>query len=95
MSRKRFSSWSLASVWGYAIKKSHISMSRTSWYRYCLRLGVSEKRKSSRKPRKRGSVKATRTNEIWHADVTEFVTSDNVKFYIHTVLDNFSRKITL
>jgi hypothetical protein len=25
--------------------------------------------------------------------VTEFVTSDNVKFYIHTVLDNFSRKI--
>lgn len=42
MSRKRLSSWSIASVWGYAIKKSHISMSRTSWYRYCLRLGVSK-----------------------------------------------------
>ena len=93
MSRKRFKSWSIASVWGYAIKKSHISMSRTSWYRYCLRLGVSEKRKTGKKPRKRGSVKASRPNEIWHADVTEFVTSDNVKFYIHTVLDNFSRKI--
>lgn len=93
MSRKRFLSWSIASVWGYAVKKSHISMSRTSWYRYCLRLGVSSKRKTNKKPKKRGSVKATRTNEIWHADVTEFVTSDNVKFYIHTVLDNFSRKI--
>ncbi|WP_256041257.1 DDE-type integrase/transposase/recombinase [Chryseobacterium sp. EO14] len=36
---------------------------------------------------------ATCPNEIWHADVTEFVTSDNVKFYVHSVLDNFSRKI--
>ncbi len=93
MSRKRFSTWSIASIWGYALTKGHISMSRTSWYRYCLRLGVTEKRKSSRKPRKKISVRASRPNEIWHADVTEFVTSDNVKFYIHTVLDNFSRKI--
>jgi putative transposase len=30
MSRKRFQTWSIASVWGYAIKKSHISMSRAS-----------------------------------------------------------------
>ena len=32
-------------------------------------------------------------NEIWHMDVTEFVTKDNIKHYIHTVLDNFSRKV--
>lgn len=82
ISRSRFSSWSIASVWGYAIKKNHISMSRTSWYRYCLKLGVSKKRKPNRKTKKRGSVKASRPNEIWHADVTEFTTSDNVKFYI-------------
>ncbi|MBB4808267.1 hypothetical protein HNP38_003609 [Chryseobacterium defluvii] len=93
MSRKRFSFWTIASIWGYAIKKRHISMSRTSWYRYCLRLDISKKRKTGKKPKKRGSVKAYRPNEIWHADVTEFVTSDNVKFYIHTVLDNFSRKV--
>ncbi|MBS1549725.1 MAG: transposase family protein [Bacteroidetes bacterium] len=93
MSRKRFSSWSITSVWGYAVKKNHISMSKTSWYRYCVRLGVTSKRKSRRKQCKKGSVKASRPNEIWHADVTEFVTSDNVKFYVHSVLDNFSRKI--
>lgn len=52
-----------------------------------------KKRKANRKEKKRGSVKASCPNQIWHADVTEFVTSDNVKFYIHTVLDNFSRKI--
>ena len=93
MSRKRFQSWSIASIWGYAVRKNHISMSRTSWYRYCVRLGVTAKRKTRRKQCKRGSVKASRPNEIWHADVTEFTTSDNVKFYVHSVLDNFSRKI--
>lgn len=30
MSRKHFQSWSIASVWGYDVKKNHISMSRTS-----------------------------------------------------------------
>ncbi|MBN8640706.1 MAG: transposase family protein [Flavobacteriales bacterium] len=93
MSRKRFQTWSTASIWGYAVKKCHVSMSRTSWYRYCLGLGISEKRKPENKPRKKDSVKATRPNQIWHIDVTEFVTADNVKFYVHTVLDNFSRKI--
>jgi putative transposase len=93
MSRKRFSTWSIASVWGYAVKKSHISMSKASWYRYCLGLGISEKRKTDKKHRKRGSVEATRLNQIWRIDVTEYKTIDNVKFYIHTVLDNFSRKI--
>ena len=93
MSRKRFHTWSTASVWGYAVKKCHVSMSRASWYRYCLGLGISEKRKPENKPRKKGSVKAIRPNQIWHIDVTEFVTADHVKFYVHTVLDNFSRKI--
>ena len=68
-------------------------MSKASWYRYCLGLGISEKRKPENKPRKKESVKATRPNQIWHIDVTEFVTADHVKFYVHTVLDNFSRKI--
>ncbi|CAF4381377.1 unnamed protein product [Rotaria socialis] len=93
MNRKRFNTWSIASVWGYAVKNSHISMSKASWYRYCLGLGISKKRKADKKERKRGSVEATRPNQIWHIDVTEFKTINNVKFYIHTVLDNFSRKI--
>ena len=92
-SRKRFSTWSIASTWGYAFKKGFISMSRTSWYRYCLKLGISKKHKADKKKRKRGSVQTSRLNEIWHMDVTEFITSDYIKFYIHTVLDNFSRKI--
>lgn len=93
MSRKRFESWSIASIWGYALKKGFISMSRTSWYRYCLRLGISIKRKRYTKQRKRHSVRASKPNQIWHMDVSQFATTDNLKFYIYTVLDNFSRKI--
>jgi len=51
------------------------------------------KKKNRQKKRKRGSVEATRLNQIWHIDVSEFKTIDNVKFYIHSIIDNFSRKI--
>ncbi len=93
MSRKRFGFWSIASIWGFAVKKGIIYMSRTSWYRYCIRLGISDKRKTYKKPRKRISINASKPNQIWHMDVSQFITADNVKFYIYTVLDNFSRKI--
>lgn len=92
MARKRLSTWSIASIWGYAFKKQFISMSRTSWYRYCLKLNI-HKRNPVKKPRKRISVNASRPNEIWHMDVTEFISADYVKFHIHTIIDNFSRKI--
>lgn len=93
MSRKRFSSWSIASVWGYALKMGHISMARSTWYRHCEREGISEKRKPEKKKRKRKSIVASAPNEVLHMDVTQYVTSDNVKFYVYSVLDNFSRKV--
>jgi len=93
MSRRRFSTWSIGSIWGFAFKKGFISMSRTSWYRYCVSLDISKEKKQPKVKRKRGSVMAKRPNEIWHMDITEVITSDFVKFYIHTVVDNFSRKV--
>jgi transposase InsO family protein len=38
-------------------------------------------------------IRADRPNQIWHADITRFVTLDNVVHYIYFVVDNFSRKI--
>ena len=93
MYRRRFATWSVAAIWGYAFKKGYVSMSRTTWYRYCLKLNISTKRKPPKLKRKRGSVDASVPNEIWHMDVTEYMTKDYRKFYIHTVIDNFSRKI--
>ncbi len=93
LSRKRFSSWSMSAIWGRVFKQGLLSMSRSSFYRYSLKLGFSKKRKTKKLKRKRGSVNATTSNQIWHMDVTEFRTADHIKFYIHTVLDNFSRKV--
>lgn len=89
MSRKRFKAWSILSIWGFGFKKEYISMSRSSFYRYCLKLDISPKRKKFKKERKRKSVVASKPNEIWHMDITEFKTIDNKIFYIHSVLDNF------
>ncbi len=68
-------------------------MSSASWYKYSRKLGLSEARKPKKKSKKRGSLDVERPNHTWHMDVSQFKTLDNAKFYIYTVVDNFSRKI--
>lgn len=94
MQNKNFKHWSVASIWGKAFKEKKISMSRSSWYNYSKKLGLySTREKRTKAKRKSGSVKATRPNEIYHMDVTHIKTFDNVKYYVYTVVDNYSRKI--
>lgn len=95
MTQTFFSKWKKSAIWGYAFKNGLTSMSRATWYRYCSKFGFSEpKNKEPQKTnhRKRKSIRSSKPNEIWHMDVTEFITFDNVKFYVHSVIDNFSRK---
>ena len=68
-------------------------MARTTWYYYCKLLQLNEARKKYRPVRKRVSVRAGAPNQIWHMDVSVYKTADNVKYYIYSVVDNFSRKI--
>ena len=91
--RKKYRSWSSSAVWAKAVRLGKVSMSRTTWYHYARMLKLNVTRKTYKAKRKDVSVRATRPNEIWHMDVSQYVTIDNVKFYIYTVVDNFSRKI--
>ncbi len=93
MTKKAHQFWSISSIWGKAVKDGAVSMSSASWYKYSRKLGLSEARKPKKKSQKRGSFDAERPNHTWHMDVSQFKTIDNVKFYIYTVVDNFSRKI--
>lgn len=93
MNNQRYKLWSIQSIWGRAVRDKSISMSLTTFYRYCRKLGVTEKRKLPKKPRKKKSVRASRPNETWHMDVSYFKTTDNIQYYIYAVIDNFSRKI--
>ena len=93
MTRKAHTYWSIGAIWGKAVKNGAVSMSSASWYKYSRKLGYSVARKPKKKSQKRGSFDAIRPNHTWHMDVSHFKTLDNVKFYIYTVVDNFSRKI--
>ena len=91
--RKKYRSWSSSAVWAKAVRLGKVSMSRTTWYHYARMLKLNVTRKTYKAKRKEVSVRATQPNEIWHMDVSQYITADKVKFYIYTVVDNFSRKI--
>jgi len=93
MSEPKFFHWPTISIWAYAIRNNLATMSDSSWYRYCRILEISSKRVKQYPKPKYKPLRAKLVNEIWHADVSVFKTSDNIKFYIYTVIDNFSRMI--
>ena len=93
LEKGKYPFWAVGTIWAQAIRDNTISMSKTTWYRYAKRIGLMEVRKPKKVSKKRGSVKAKKVNEIWHMDVSYYITSDNVKIYVYSVLDNLSRKL--
>lgn len=93
MNNSKFKTWCIRSIWGKALRDGAISMAESTWYKYAKKLGYSQARKPEKKTRKKGSFNASRPNETWHMDISQYKTLDNVIFYIYTVVDNFSRKI--
>lgn len=93
MTDPQYFHWPTGSVWALAVRSKEVVMARSTWYKYVgnfdlKRTKVSKKQKPKMKP-----LRAASKNEIWHADVSVFTTVDNVKYYIYTVVDNFSRMI--
>lgn len=93
MNNSKFKTWCIRSIWGKAFRDGTISMAESTWYKYTRKLGYSQARKPEKKPRKKGSFNASKPNETWHMDISQYKTLDNVVYYIYTVVDNFSRKI--
>ncbi|MFT3919995.1 DDE-type integrase/transposase/recombinase [Cloacibacterium sp.] len=93
MTDKTMLHWASASVWGYGVKNGMISMARTTWYHYCKLLRLGENRKKYKPKKKKISIRAEAPNRIWHMDVSVYKTLENTKYYIYTIVDNFSRKI--
>jgi len=87
----QFTGWPLASIYYFAKQNKEITMSLHSFYKYAKLLNLSKRR--IKKPPYKTGIRATKPNEIWHADVTIFKTENNVKHYIYILMDNFSRKI--
>jgi putative transposase len=89
----QFQYWPISSIALFALRKNILALSINTWYKYVNNLGLKRIRPTSRRKTKAVSVRAECPHQIWHADITVFVTADKVKHYIYVVIDNYSRKI--
>jgi transposase InsO family protein len=91
LTNKRFINWSLISVYYKVLRESQVYFSDRTFYKYCKILGIKKPKKRKRKinigPR------ASKPLELLHMDITEYRLMDNVKVFIHMIIDNYSRKI--
>lgn len=93
MTNPNYYHWPISSVWAVALRSKKVAMSLSSWYKYCKVLHLSPRKSLPSFKKKLVPLRASVPNQTWHADVSLFKTSDNVRYYIYTVVDNFSRMI--
>jgi transposase InsO family protein len=67
--------------------------SATTWHRMTRERGWRRPRLRVHPEQPRVGVRASRPDEVWHADTTVLRLLDGTKAYIHAVIDNFSRRI--
>ena len=92
MENNTYQFWSKSSVYLKAIRENTLACSLNTFYKYCRLLGFSNpilKRKSQ----SYNPLKTSHPNQVWCADVTIFKTNDNVKHYIHILIDHYSKKV--
>ena len=92
MSDDNYKYWSKSSVYLKALREGNLKCCISTFYKYCRLLGFSN-RPRRKKPDNYNPVKTTRPNELWCADVTIFKTADNIKHYIHFLIDHYSKMI--
>jgi putative transposase len=84
--------WSKSSIYLKALRDNNLSCSISTFYKYCRLLGF-KNRLRRKKSDSYNPLKTTRPNQVWCADVTIFKTADNVKNYIHFLIDHYSKMI--
>jgi transposase InsO family protein len=87
---EEFRFWPLSSLFYHGLKNKIISIGKSTWYKYAAILNVKRLKPKSAKVKTTG-IRASKPNELWHADVTYFYTPERMKLYVYTVVDNFSR----
>jgi putative transposase len=85
--------WPISSIAFDSLRNGSLPLHLNTWYKYAKQFGVIRLKPNHRRKKQRMGVRAQRPNQIWHADITRFVTVDNAAHYIYLVVDNFSRKI--
>ncbi len=77
----------------YAYRKGLLYCSYGTWRKYIKIFSERRNKKKYNKSKNRIGLRATRPNDIWHIDITEFKSKPHGKIYLQSVIDNYSRKI--
>lgn len=85
--------WPLNSIYYQALRDKLFSFSLTTFYKYVKKLKLAVNLIRIKKIRYPTGLRADAINKTWHADVTVIKTIQNVKIYVHLVIDNFSRYV--
>lgn len=91
--RRKLAHWPIASIWALAVRKNLTKLSLSAWYRYNKRFDFRSTKKKLKHHKEYEPLRASRPNEIWHADITIFKTMDRVKHYVYLIVDNYSKFI--
>ncbi|MCR9143374.1 MAG: DDE-type integrase/transposase/recombinase, partial [bacterium] len=86
-----YAGWSLASLWLQILRDGAAAFSVTTFRKYVRILQII--RPKFRKPRRRIGIRADAPLVLLHMDTTVFRTADRTKFFVHLIVDNFSRAI--
>jgi len=88
-----YENWGIANIYYQMIKDNSAIMSLSSFRNYSNKFMPKRTLPKNIKKIKRIGVRATKTFEKIHMDVTIYRPLDNTKVYIYFIVDNFSRKI--
>ncbi len=92
-SDKKYSHFSLTSLFLYAKRQNLINLSISSWFRIIKSNNVQRRLKRKYKLKHRKGIRASKPNEIWHIDLSVIKTITGQRVYIQAIIDNFSRMI--
>jgi putative transposase len=90
---KQYKGWSIQAIAWFAIKHKIVTACVSTWYKYIKILNIQRTSAKSRRKNHDIGIRAASPHKLWHMDVTIFKTQDNIKAYIHILMDNNSRAI--
>ena len=89
----KYINWSLSSVYYKMIRDKAAGLGLVTFYKYTNLLKLTRQKPLHRRKKHKIGIRAEKTLQILHADLTIYKPLDNVKVYIYFIADNFSRKI--
>lgn len=90
---KKYAHFSTTALWKYSVINNLVVCSKGTWFKYLKYYKVNRKPDKKEKSQYLIGIRAKKSNEIWHIDITEIKDIHGNKFYLQIIVDNFSRYI--